>query len=176
MVDPHVDAPSHMGFGDGIDSYKIEQYSGPVKVIDVRHFRNGRTVTINAFKGRGIQPGDIVLIYTGYNPPVSDDELPENITLTPEAAEYLAELPVRAFGTDAWSVINLSDQSPVHAQTPAARAVPTHHSFLSRGIPIYESLFNIDKLLDKKTLYFTGVPLNIKDGDGMMVRPVVFVY
>jgi kynurenine formamidase len=25
-------------------------------------------------------------------------------------------------------------------------------------------------------MYFVGVPLNIKDGDGMMVRPVVLVY
>jgi kynurenine formamidase len=25
-------------------------------------------------------------------------------------------------------------------------------------------------------MYFVGVPLNIKDGDGMIVRPVVFVY
>jgi len=25
-------------------------------------------------------------------------------------------------------------------------------------------------------MFFVGVPLNIKDGDGMIVRPVVFVY
>ena len=50
-----------------------------------------------------------------------------------------------------------------------------HHAFLSRGIPLYESLFNVDKLLGKTNMFFVGVPLNIKDGDGMMVRPVVFV-
>ena len=56
------------------------------------------------------------------------------------------------------------------------RAVPIHHSFLSRGIPVYEQLFNVDQLLDKGNMYFVGVPLNIREGDGMIVRPVVFVY
>ncbi len=53
---------------------------------------------------------------------------------------------------------------------------PVHHSFLSRQIPIYEGLFQVDKLLEKQNMYFIGVPLNIKDGDGILVRPVAFVY
>jgi kynurenine formamidase len=51
-----------------------------------------------------------------------------------------------------------------------------HHTFLSRMIPVYEQLFQVDKLLGKGKMFFSGVPLNIKGGDGMMVRPVVFVY
>ena len=46
----------------------------------------------------------------------------------------------------------------------------------SRHIPVYEGLFNVDQLLDKAHMYFVGVPLNIRGGDGMIVRPVVFVY
>ncbi len=60
-------------------------------------------------------------------------------------------------------------------QNPA-RAAPIHHSFLSRGSPVYEELFNVEQTLGKDRMYFVGVPLNIPDGDGMMVRPVVFVY
>ena len=85
-------------------------------------------------------------------------------------------MPVRAFGTDAFSVASLQDTTPVDAETETARAVPIHHSFLSRGIPLYEQLFNVDQLLDKGNMYFVGVPLNIRNGDGMIVRPVVFVY
>ena len=51
-----------------------------------------------------------------------------------------------------------------------------HDAFLSRGIPVYEQLLNLDRLLGKDRLFFVGVPLNMKDGDGMMVRPAVFVY
>ena len=51
-----------------------------------------------------------------------------------------------------------------------------HHALLSRGIPAYEQLLNLNKLLGKEKMFFVGVPLNIKEGDGMLVRPVVFRY
>ena len=57
-----------------------------------------------------------------------------------------------------------------------AQIIRGHQAFLSRGIPIFEQLVNIDKLLDRDSMFFFGAPLNIKDGDGMMVRPLVLVY
>jgi kynurenine formamidase len=172
---PHVDAPNHIGVGGGIDSYSIEAFTGPLKVFDVRHFPKGRSIPADVFN-ESVRPGDIILIFTGYTPPQTDNAFPETITLTRAAAEYLASLPVRAFGTDAFAVANLQDTDAVDAESETARAVPIHHSFLSRGIPVYEQLFNVDQLLDKGNMYFVGVPLNIREGDGMIVRPVVFVY
>jgi len=174
---PHVDAPNHVGIGDdGVDSYPLDAFAGPLKVIDVSDFPLGRSVSVDAIRSHEIRPGDIVLIYTAYTPPQTDDDYPHRIALTPEAAEYLADLPVRAFGTDAFNVESNDNPSPVEGDSPIARAAPAHHSFLSRGIPIYEQLFNVDRLLDKESMYFVGVPLNIENGDGMMVRPVVLVY
>jgi kynurenine formamidase len=162
---PHVDAPNHFGLGKGVDSYPLEAFSGPAKVFDVSGYEGGRSVPTDVFQGR-VEAGDIVLLRTGYQPPQTDDALPQVVTLTREAAEFLATLPVRAVGTDAFSI-----------EYSADRTMPLiHHSFLSRAIPLYEQLFNVDKLLGKENLFFVGVPLNIKDGDGMMVRPVVFVY
>jgi kynurenine formamidase len=162
---PHVDAPNHVGVGEGLDSYPIESFVGPLKIFDVSSYANGRSVPTEVFQGH-VEAGDIVLVFTGYAPPESDDAIPEVITLTDEAAEYLATFPVRAYGTDGFSVESLSD----------TRMPLIHHSFLSRGIPVYEQLFNINKILDKQNMLFVGVPLNIENGDGMMVRPVVFVY
>ena len=173
---PHVDAPNHMRIGGGIDTYPIEAFAGPLKVFDVSHFPKGRSVPAEVFERQSISAGDIVLIFTGYTPPETDEAFPETITLTLEAAEYLTNLPVRAYGTDAFAVGSLQDETPVEAETVIARAAPIHYSFLSRGIPVYEQLFNVDKLLGKENMYFVGVPLNIRDGDGMIVRPVVFVY
>lgn len=173
---PHVDAPKHLGLRGGVDSYPVESFAGPLKVFDFSDLETGRTITPEMFEGKDIRPGDIVIIYTGYTPPETDQDLPETVTLTREAAEYLANIPVRAFGTEAWSVANLQDKTPAVADSELARAIPAHHSFLSRGIPLYESLFNVDRLLGKENMYFVGVPLNIKGGDGMMVRPVVLVY
>ena len=157
-------------------NHGIGAFSGPLKVFDVRDYPKGRTVPKTVFSESSIDRGDVVMIYTDYSPPQTDDAFPETITLTPAAAEYLATIPVGAIATDAFSVANLQDQTPVDSDDPAVKAVPIHHAFLSRGIPIYEQLFNVDQTLGKERMYFVGVPLNIRDGDGMIVRPVVFVY
>ena len=160
---PHVDAPNHVRAGGGIDSYQLQSFVGPAKVFDASAYAPGRSVPVELFRGR-VRPGDVVLVWTRYRAP-NGDAMPEVKALTHAAAEYLATLPVRAFGTDAFSVDALSE----------AKRPLVHHSFLARGIPAYEQLQNLDKLLGKGRLFFVGVPLNIKDGDGMMVRPVVFV-
>lgn len=134
-------------------------FSGPVKVFDASAYPIGRSVPAQIFQGR-VEPGDIVLVFTRYVPPQTDEATPEVRTLTHEAAELLAALPVRAFGTDAFSVETNSD----------LKMPWIHHSLLSRGIPMYEQLLNLDKLLGKEKMFFVGVPLNIKGGDGMMVR------
>ncbi len=174
---PHVDAPSHVSVGKGLDSYPVESFAGPLQVFDVRDFPRGRSVDVDVFRG-SVEAGDVVLIFTDYVPPATDEALPETTTITRTAAEYLASLPVRAYGTDAFSVATFDETRPVVADSEVARAVPVHHSFLSRGIPVYEQLFNVDRLVERSdaALYFVGVPLNIRDGDGMIVRPVVFVY
>ena len=118
------------------------------------------------FSRHRVEPGDVVIIFTGCRAPGTEDALPEVTTLTNDAAEFLACLPVRAYGTDAFGVDDIADT-----------AMPwIHHSFLSRSIPVYEQLCNLDKLLGREQMFFVGAPLNIKDGDGMIVRPVVLVY
>jgi kynurenine formamidase len=174
---PHVDAPKHISVGGGLDVYPIEVFSGPLKVFDAQGYGVGRSIPDELFRG-SVDPGDVVLVFTDYRPPQTDDGTPEFATLTTAAAEYLAELPVRAYGTDAFSVDGLGD-TPVQGASATARAIPIHHAFLSRSIPIYEQLFNVDRLLDRPdsdAMYFVGTPLNIQNGDGMLVRPVVFVY
>ena len=95
---------------------------------------------------------------------------------TRRAAEYLADIPIRAIGTDAFSLYSYDETRPAEAENALGRVAPIHEVFLSRGIPIYEELFSVDQLLGKERMFFVGVPLNIQNGDGMIVRPVVFVY
>ncbi len=173
---PHVDAPNHVGLGLGVDSYSIDSFVGPLKVFDFSHLEIGRTITLEMVSNLGVAAGDVVIIHTGYSVlSKSDSEWWPAVALTYEAAQYLANIPVRAFGTDV-NVESVTDQSPVDTDNDIAKVLPGHYAFLSRGIPVYETLVNVDSLLDKSNMYFVGVPLNIKDGDGMMVRPVVLVY
>ena len=173
---PHVDAPNHVGLGKGLDSIPVEAFAGPLKVFDFSHLPIGRSISKGMLVDLPINAGDIVLTYTGFALPESSDAWPEAVALDYEAATYLATLPVRAIGTDALNVESMTDESPVASDNEVARIIPGHHAFLSRGIPVYEQLENVEKLLDKHAMYFVGAPLNIKDGDGMMVRPLVFIY
>ncbi len=173
---PHVDAPNHVGLGEGLDSYSVESFAGPLKVFDFSHLPIGRSITKEMLVDLPIDSGDIVLTYTGFSLPESDDEWPRAIALDYEAATYLAALPVRGFGTDALNVESMTDQSPVPSDDEIAQIIPGHHAFLSKGIPVFEQLVNVDRLLGKESMFFVGAPLNIKDGDGMMVRPLVLVY
>ena len=89
---PHVDAPIHMGFDGGVDDYDVDSFAGPLKVFDVSHLPFGRTVSKEVFDDEDIQPGDVVMIYSDYQPPTGDDEYQRVISLTREAAEYLAKI------------------------------------------------------------------------------------
>ena len=124
----------------------------------------GRSVPASVFQNH-VDADDIVQSLRATGRPQTDAALPEVKTVTNEAAEFLAHR-VRAYGTDAYSVEALTD----------TKLPSIHHVFLSHGIPVYEELVNLDKLLNKEKMFFLGVPLNIKGGDGMTVRPVVFVY
>ena len=172
---PHIDAPNHIDMGGGLETIPISTFIGPLKVFDVSDYPVARSVPKEFFENE-VSPGDIVLIYTSYQPPQSDDEIPGTVAITYEAAEYLAQLPVRAFGTDALNVECMTDTTVVDSDSEVVRVAPNHHAFLSRGIPLYEQLFNVDQLIGKQNMTFVGVPLNIKDGDGMIVRPVVLVH
>jgi kynurenine formamidase len=173
---PHVDAPNHVGLPGGLDSYPLSAFSGPVKVFDVSGCPLGFSVTREYFEDKEISSGDVVLIYTAYEPPSDEESWPRVVTLTREAAEYLADIPVRAFGTDAASVFDPTEPPVVEGGSVTAQVAPIHESFLSRQIPVYEGLFNVDALLQDRRMFFVGVPLNIPEGDGMPVRPVVLVY
>ena len=79
---PHVDAPIHVGLRGGVDSYRLESFSGAARVFDVRGSAPGRSIPVSVFQGR-VRPGDIVLILTGYRAPTGDAAL-EVRTLTHE--------------------------------------------------------------------------------------------
>jgi kynurenine formamidase len=166
----HVDAPNHLERGaSGIDSYPLESLVGPIKLVDVRGRPSDQPIAITDFANQGIARGDVVIILTGYVPPSGPDELPAIRSLSKEAAEYLAAIPVKAFGTDALS-----------ADVWGLRGLPyeesVHHVFLGHRIPIIEQLTNVEALIAIRQSVFVGLPLKVKDGDGSPIRAAAFVY
>jgi kynurenine formamidase len=176
---PHVDAPNHVGSPENkaLDDFAPTAFIGPARVLDVSDLAQGSTISLETVMQAGFRKGEVAILYTGYELP-GIDGAPVYSTLSAEAARYLAELPVHAFATDALSSDSVATYQAAadRGMTRYADLLPVHHAFLTKDILIYEQLQHVDELLGLRDLFFVGVPLNIADGNGMIVRPVVFAF
>lgn len=176
---PHVDAPNHVGSPENksLDDFAPTAFIGPARVLDVSNVAQGSTIDLETVMQADFRPGEIAILYTGYRLP-GVDGTPVYSTLSADAAQYLAQLPVHAFATDALSSDSVATYQAAadRGMTRYADLLPIHHAFLTNDIPIYEQLQHVDELLGLRDLFFVGVPLNIAGGNGMIVRPVVFAY
>jgi kynurenine formamidase len=64
----------------------------------------------------------------------------------------------------------------VGGATGYQRVAPLHRAFLSRGIPVYEQLENLEALVGLRRLVFIGFPLNVHQSNGSPVRAAALVY
>lgn len=94
---PHVDAPNHLGTPDGksIDEYKLETFVGRVRVMDLRSQPRDQKIPLSVIQEYNVEPGDVVLALVGYDPPTAEQDLPSFAYISKEAAEYLADVPVK---------------------------------------------------------------------------------
>ncbi len=175
---PHLDAPNHMDrSAKGVDAYDLRDLLGRVYLLDYRSLPRDEPIPRSLVEQARIPPGRIVLMLVGYEPPQGPDELPSYPYLSKEAADYLAQLPVKAIGTDAVGVECMrcffSDSGDLSGYEELA---PVHHAFLSREIPVFETLVNLEALIGEDHAVFVGFPLKVKDGDGSPIRAAALVY
>ena len=141
-----------------------------------------KSIESSTLKSRGILPGDVVLIYTGWSDNYQDpDELKLYYSMAPgisySLAEYLASKKVVAVGLDTPFVDALSDPNnpiPAPKGTPANMAFPVHHYFLTQaGIHTLEN-FNLKKLSDDAVdvSCVMILPLMVKGSSASSIRPV----
>jgi kynurenine formamidase len=175
---PHVDAPNHLERGAaGADSYRLESLVGPIKLVDLRGAAD-QPIAVGELKSRGIQAGDVVIAFVGYVPPTNPEEIPAFRALSKEAAEYLTQIPIKAFATDALSVDSFREiyERMGKGMKGYETLAPVHHAFLTQGIPAVEQLTNVDALIGVAEAVFVGLPLKVKDADGAPMRAAAFVY
>jgi arylformamidase len=162
----HVDAPIHfIPAGIGVDSIPVSSLIGEAIVLDL----SSKPV------GSGISRGDLqrkletmnventfVLCYTGSSDLWGNPETNSNYTyLTSEAAKYLVERKIRAFGIDFLSVEKFHEKS-----------APAHKILLGAGVFIIESLSSALKQFSGSRILFLALPLKLKNGDGAPCRAV----
>ena len=175
----HLDAPNHMEKDAmSVEYYDLEKLIGPVKIFNATSYENNSSIPVERLKELNLSSKDIFILHVNYIPPQNDNELPSYPYLSPEACEYLASIPVKAIATDALSIESIDGFSKgVEAGLSGYKdLIPNHYAILTKGIPLFESLENVNSLLEKENVIFLGFPLKIKDGNGSPVRAVAFVY
>jgi kynurenine formamidase len=179
-VGPHHDAPSHVIKGaKTTDEFSMDQFIGKAKVFDFSGKKKDEPLTRADFEGKGIQAGDIVLAYVGYDPPKDSLSYPSYPYLSGEAAEYLAGLPVKLFATDMPSLAGLThfmNKVVTRDYKNPDELLPEHLAFARKNVPSIEGLANLDKIVKEQNLVFIGFPLKIKKGNAGPIRAVALVY
>jgi len=148
--------------------------------VTVKHIED--TLKKMNLKDRGILPGDVVLINTGWSDYYQDpDELGIYYTKAPGVSynlvKYLSEKQVVGVGLDTWGVDSFADEDeygPERSQNPKGIANPAHHHFLTQaGVHTLEN-FNL-KGLAKDNVELSCViilPLLTKGSSASPIRPV----
>ena len=164
----HVDAPAHfISGGATIDEVPLDRFVGKGVVIDVTDSRPREVITLDKVLPRirelGVELGSdwIVLFETGYSKYAGTERWFDHPGIGRDVAEFLASVGVKAVGTDAPSI----DREPFEA----------HKVLLSRGIPIYENLANLDLVKSRPGFLFIGLPLKIVKGSASPVRAVAIL-
>jgi len=178
-VDPHYDPPSHMIKGrKAVDATPLDKFFGRAHLFDFRSKPPGEPLLRSDFDGVGIEPGEIVIAFVGYEAPTDPEALPAYTYLSGDAAEYLAGIPVKAFASDMPSLGSISRYLALieEGKTGSENVFPEHYAFASRDVPSIEGLVNLESLVGEEEIVFVGFPLKFEDGDGGPMRAATLVY
>ena len=170
-----LDARTHVGGGEPMAAGEH---------VTAQHLEE--MLRVQGLEERGILPGDIVLVYTGWSDHYRDPDT-EGIYysmapgLSIEAAQYLGEQRVVAVGLDQPFVDAVADgqlagTAGPPAGTPQGMAFPVHDHFLTQvGVYTLENL-RLKELADDQVWTSCAIvlPLLTKGGAGSAVRPVAF--
>lgn len=176
---PHYDSPNHVIKGaKAVDEQPLERFYGKARLLDFRSKPAGEPLLRADFEAAGIEPGDIVIAFVGYEAPADPEVLPTYAYLSGEAAEYLAEIPVKAFATDMPSLGSISVYFSLieEGKTGSETIFPEHYAFASRDVPSIEGLVNLESLVGEDEIVFVGFPLKFVHGDGAPMRAAALLY
>jgi kynurenine formamidase len=184
----HIDAPIHFAENrQSVNEIPLEKLIGNAIKIDVKENAledRDYLISIEDFKNwetsqnMQIPDGSIVLLETGYSKFYpdkieylgTDQRGPDAIKLlhfpglSPEAAKWLVEKRnINAIGLDTPSI-----------DYGQSTGFESHVTLLSKNIPAFENLTNLDQLPLKDFLVI-ALPMKIKDGSGGPLRIVAIV-
>ena len=164
----HMDAPFHYGMPGTIDRISPERFMGDAWVVNCSDAGPRELITaahLGAIDEK-IQPGDRVLIRTGWSRYVGEprfrDELPR---ISRGLAKWFADRKISLLGVEQPAVADVHDLDEIRE---------IHTILLEAGIVIVEGLVNLD-LITSERVQFIALPLKVKGGDGSPVRALAII-
>ncbi|HWQ77899.1 MAG TPA: cyclase family protein [Anaerovoracaceae bacterium] len=157
-IGTHADAPLHfIKQGKTTDQIDLASYCGNAVCLEMTDPGSGDEIDINEMMAKNrdlIKPGDIIILYTGWEDKVG----------TPEYFDY------KNFAENTGAILEKYEACGIGFDMPSIdRNGLAHQAVLERGMGIIESLVNLKPLVGKR-FYFSAVPLKFRDGDGSPVR------
>lgn len=166
----HVEAPLHaVAGGASIGELPVERFFGEAAILDLRHTTwaapfDVACVRSAAEQAGGVRPGDIVFLRFDWDRRVADADGPPPYPPypAPDALEWLVSQGVKLLGIDTPGL-----------EVQGNPALINHHILLDRGIPLIESLANLDELHEPR-VYVFAVPLPAHGSDAVSLRVLAF--
>ena len=155
----HMDAPAHMLLdGAALDSYGAEKFTGTAVVVDCR---GQAAITLPLLQSYDLNGVDFVLFCTGWDKKWGSPDYYEDFPcLTPDAAAYLATLPLKGVGEDSIS-LDPCDSTDF----------PNHMTLLGADFVNTENLTGLDALIGRRFTFVT-LPLKFENSDGCSCRAI----
>lgn len=158
----HIDSPLHfIKGGTSIDEMPISTAIGPARVIEIV---NEKEITVAELEQYQIRQGERILFKTKNSPRVYSSRVYKGdyVALTPEAAEYLADIGIILVGLDFLTIANMN---------PPENITRVHLAFLTKGIYILEAI-NLDGVAPGN-YEFICLPIRLDRGDAGPCRAVI---
>jgi arylformamidase len=159
-IGTHMDAPLHFfRTGKGLDTMPLTATIGRARVIEIRDLESIKPEELGPYQ---IQHGERVLFKTRNSTRCwhTDDFVEDFVSISQEAAHYLAIQQVQTIGVDYLSVGGFFTDG-----------VETHHALLGAGIWIIEGL-NLSEV-EAGIYELICLPLKIEGSDGAPSRAIL---
>lgn len=176
----HIDAPWHtLEDGPRLEGVDISRLFGEAVVLDLYKGDVDYGYTAADFESAtpAVQPGDIVLIHSGYHDAAKGQRIHQTY-LTVDAAEWLVERGVHAVGCEPAGIEHLPDayltKRYYDRDTEAPTPWPAHRVLLGNSVYIIEGLTNLAPLKGRR-VHFAALPMLIPGLSGSPVRAVAWL-
>ena len=174
----HADAPSHVA-ADGATLEQLDPslWVGPAVVLDLTSVGANEPIDrpLLEERGRGVRPGDIVLLKTGWDGRADVDH-PDYWQLAPfvtrDGAEWLAERGARTVGFD-FPQDHAIRRTVGSTEKPAPPEFVTHDVLLRNGIGLLEYLCGLGSITAER-VFLVAAPIRLAGSDGGPVRALAF--